>query len=240
MNLLQVRQKLRSESGRFDLVNSDGSDNGADFYINEGSRYLDRLETVKKSMAYNYSNLALGHYFISFPFCRAVQEVWVANLSARWQLEKKTFQWIRSEYAQTFLQADSGPPQYYAPINVRTVPSMDVLTGELDVMASMMDVISTDSLDYNAIIVAPRTDAALSIEIGGLFYQKFLVEDTDENYWSQLHPLCLILATSMHMEGMNRNTQGVNDWDRLITKYLFGLGKDNIEEEIAERNEMEG
>ena len=91
MNLLQLRQKFRSESGRFDLVNSNGTDNGADFYINEGSKHLDRLETVEKSLAYNYSKLTTGHYFISFPYCRAVQEVWVFNLSARWQLEKKPF-----------------------------------------------------------------------------------------------------------------------------------------------------
>jgi len=60
MNLLQIRQKLRIESGRFDLVNSDGSDSGADFFINEGSRYLDRLETIGKSVGYNYSNLPIG------------------------------------------------------------------------------------------------------------------------------------------------------------------------------------
>jgi len=114
---------------------------------------------------------------------------------------------------------------------------MDVLTGELDVMASMMDVISIDSLDYNAIIIAPRTSAELYVEIGGLFYQEQLIEDEDENYWSQLHPLLLIMSASRHMEVMNRNTQGVNDWEKAISTYILGIGKDMVEEEIAEYNE---
>ncbi len=240
MNLLQLRQKLRTESGRFDLVNSDGTDNGADFYIYEGSRHLDRLETVEKSLAYNYSNLPINHYFIPIPFCRAVQEVWVFNLSARWQLEKKTFQWLRSEYAQTFLQSDSGSPLYYAPVNVRTVPAVEDIPGTLAVMASGMDVIGTSDHDYNGIIVLPRTSAALNVEIGGLFYQPEMVADTDWNYWSHQHPLLLIMATSRHLEVMNRNTQGVNDWDRAISTYITGIGKDDVEGQIAEYNEMEG
>ena len=51
MNLLQIRTKFRDISGRFDLVNSDYSDNGADFYINEGRKFLDRLGEVQKSWA---------------------------------------------------------------------------------------------------------------------------------------------------------------------------------------------
>lgn len=241
MNLLQIRQKFRTESGRFDLVNADGSDNGADFYINEGSKYLDRLEEIGKSHAYNYSTLATGRYFASFPYCRAVQEVWVFNSTARWQLEKKDFQWLRAEYKQMFLQSDTGSPLYYAPIDIRMVPSVvDANASLLDILAAGVDILGTDNMDYNAVLVLPRTSADIHVEVGGLFYQKELVADTDINYWSQLHPLLLIMATSRHLEVINRNTQGKQDWDRAIQDYIIGLGRDVVEEQIAERIEMEG
>jgi hypothetical protein len=41
MNLLQIRTKFRSVSGRYDLVNDNFSDNGANFFIEEGRKWLD-------------------------------------------------------------------------------------------------------------------------------------------------------------------------------------------------------
>ncbi len=241
MNLLQVRQQFRSISGRFDLVNADGTDNGADFFINEGSRYLDRLEYVPKSPAYYFHNLATGHYLVAIPDCRAVQEVWVANSTARWQLDKKTFQWIREEYAEIFLNSDVGGSLYYAPINYRGVPPTDEIDGDIaDIMAGMMDVVATNTQAYNAIIVLPRTDATLYVEVGGLFYQKTLVEETDQNYWSELSPFLLIESALLIIEMSNRNRQGVADGKAAIKEIVTGFGMDAVEEEIAEYDQMEG
>ena len=103
-----------------------------------------------------------------------------------------------------------------------------------------MDVINTNSLDYNAVIILPKTDQAITVEIGGLFYQKEMIEDADENYWSQVHPLLLIMSASRHIEIMHRNTQGKQDWDRAIDDYISGIGMDVVEEQIAENDEMEG
>ena len=62
MNLLQIRQKFRTLSGRHDLVESDGSDNGADFYINAGQRHLDRLDETQKSPAICYKFCEVNRY----------------------------------------------------------------------------------------------------------------------------------------------------------------------------------
>ena len=75
MNLLQLRVKFREISGRFDLVNDDGSDNGADFFINEGRKYLDRLDETQKSWASCFRWLEIGKFSVSFPYCRAIKEV---------------------------------------------------------------------------------------------------------------------------------------------------------------------
>lgn len=42
MNLGTVRAQFIKMSGRDDLVNSNGSDNGANFYINAGQEFLDK------------------------------------------------------------------------------------------------------------------------------------------------------------------------------------------------------
>jgi len=43
MNLKEIRQEFAEKSGQLDLVNEDGSDNGANFYLNAGQQYLDKL-----------------------------------------------------------------------------------------------------------------------------------------------------------------------------------------------------
>jgi len=62
MNLLQLRTKFRSLSGRFDLVNADFTDNGADFFINEGRKYLDRLDETQKSWASCFRFVEVGQF----------------------------------------------------------------------------------------------------------------------------------------------------------------------------------
>ena len=66
MNLLQMRTKSRELSGRFDLVNSDFSDNGMDFFINEGRKFLDRLDETQKSWASCFRILTVGQFSVSF------------------------------------------------------------------------------------------------------------------------------------------------------------------------------
>lgn len=41
MNLVDIRKMFREVSGRYDLVNVDFTDNGANFYLNEACKWLD-------------------------------------------------------------------------------------------------------------------------------------------------------------------------------------------------------
>lgn len=56
MNLREIRKLFLDMSGRYDLVNEDLSDNGANYYINEGSKWLD--SKVDKKMIFE----ATGKY----------------------------------------------------------------------------------------------------------------------------------------------------------------------------------
>jgi len=241
MNLLQLRQQFRIISGRFDLVNEDGSDNGANFYINAGQRHLDRLDTNQKSFGIAYRFCEPKFWSVSFPFCRAIKEVWAATTSARWQLEKKNLQDLLTGYFTTIPSGiDSGSPLYYAPTVTRAVPeTSETMSDAFEAFSGYVDVISANHYAYNSILIAPPTNEKILVEIKGLFYTDELSEDDDKSYWSEVHPDVLIMATMRHLEIVNRNTQGVNDWTSSIAAEISNIGKDLVEEEIAEVTQIE-
>jgi hypothetical protein len=240
MNLLQLRQKFRTISGRFDLVNDDGSDNGADFYINEGRKYLDRLDETQKSTASHFSLIEPGFGHTTFPFCRAIREVWLADINGRWKLEKKKLSDLISGYLTSLPSLrTNGTPLYYATAISRYVPE-DATADTMEAIIGWMDVPSGNAHEYNAILLSAPVQYQTTAIINGLFYSKELTNDTDENYWSVAHPMLLICAAMRSVEVTQRNTQGVNDWDLAISKEITQLGFDFVEEIVAEVDQMDG
>jgi hypothetical protein len=242
MNLIQIREKFRTLSGRFDLVGATPTfiDNGANFFINEGRKYLDRLDETQKSWGQYFRLLAIGQYSTTFPYCRALKEIWAATSTERWQLEKMDLQDLISGYLTNLPSARTpGTPLYYAPCISRYVPE-DAAVGTLEAFSGFVDIPSGDAHNYNAIILDVPVDVQTMLDMRGLFYSMELVDDTDKNYWSEVHPSLLIQAAMREVEIFNRNTQGVNDWSSAIAAQMTQLGYDLVEELIAEVTEMEG
>lgn len=240
MNLLQLRTKFREISGRHDLVNEDGSDNGADFFINEGRKFLDRLDEHQKSWGSCFRFLNVGKWSVTFPFCRAIKEVWAASTVAKWQLEKMSLQDLISEYNTELPSLRStGSPIYYSPCITRYIPE-NATVEDIESFIGYVDIPSGGAHEYNTILVDVPTDTKLTLTINGLFYSANLTNDGDVNYWSEVHPLLLISATMRQIEIINRNTQGVNDWTSAINAEVQQLGFDLVEELIAETSQMEG
>lgn len=239
MNLLQLRTKFRGLSGRFDLVNDDYSDNGADFFINEGRKYLDRLDETQKSWASCFRFMETGFWSVQFPYCRVIKEVWAASSTSRWQLEKKRLQDLMEGYLTGLPSSrELGCPLYYSPCISRYVPENATVL-DIESFIGWVDIPSGNAHEYNAILVNVPTSEKLTITINGLFYSAELVNDTDENYWSAVHPMLLYMAAMRQIEIANRNTQGVNDWNMAIMTEIKQLGMDLVEELIAEVSEME-
>ena len=240
MNLLQSRTLFRKLSGRFDLVNEDFSDNGADLFLNEGRKFLDREDETQKSWASAFKFLEIGQYSVSFPYCRALKEIWVGSATARWQLEKKPLQDMIEGYLTGLPSSRTGgSPLYYSPCITRYIPEGADVT-DIEAFIGWVEVPSGNALEYNTILVNVPADEKLSVIINGLFYSKELVEDTDENYWSVVHPLLLYYSAMREVEITNRNTQGVNDWTNAIMVTMKQLGMDLVEELIAEVDQMNG
>ena len=240
MNLLQMRTKFRTLSGRFDLVNADFSDNGADFFINEGRKFLDRLDETSKSWASSFKFIEVGFYSVQFPYCRAIKEVWAGTTTARWQLEKKNLQDLIFGY-MTGLPSTltTGEVTYYSPALTRYIPE-DLPADEFEAFIGYVDIPAGTAHEYNSILVMPPTDEKVLIDVKGLFYSHELSLDTDENYWSVVNPMLLYMSAMRQVEIVNRNTQGVNDWTNAISTEMKQLGMDLVEELIAEADQMEG
>lgn len=240
MNLLQIRQRFRELSGRYDLVNEDGSDNGADFFINEGRKFLDRMDETQKSWATCYRFIELGLYSASIPHCRAIKEAWAATSIARWQLEKVSLQDLIAGYMTGMPSSRNlGTPLYYSPTITRHAPE-EISSADFESFIGWVDIPSGNAHEYNTILLNVPTSERIIVEVKGLFYSLELEEDTDMNYWSSMHPMLLIMSALRQVEIVNRNTQGVNDWTSAITVEMTQLGMDLVEEHIAEVNQMEG
>jgi len=241
MNLIQMRTKFRELSGRFDLVNDDFSDNGADFYINEGRKFLDRLDETQKSWASQYRFVGIGHFSASVKYCRAIKEVWIASSGlGRWQLEKKDLQDLVEGYLTGLPSSRSnGTPLYYSPCITRYNPE-DAEVADLEAFVGFIENPAGNAHEYNTILINVPVDAQMMLDIRGLYYSAELVADTDENYWSTVHPMLLYMASMRYVEVTNRNTQGTKDWEVAIATDMRQLGFDLVEELIAEVTEMEG
>lgn len=240
MNLLQLRKKFRDISGRHDLVNEDGSDNGADFFIYEGQKFLDRLDETRKSWGSAVKSLSIGSYTAQMQYCRAIKEVWAASATSRWQLEKMKLQDLISKYiSEPTSERENGTPLYYSPTFARYIPS-DPTSVEFGDLLSWLDISSSEGSTYNSIILDTPTEETLILEIKGLFYTPQLVNETDTNYWSDAQPMLLIMSAMRQLETMNRNPTGVKDWNDSIITEMRQLGYDLVEEIIAESDQMEG
>ena len=240
MNLLQLRTKFRELSGRFDLVNDDYSDNGADFFINEGRKYLDRLDETQKSWGTCFRFMETGFWSVQFPYCRAIKEIWAASSTSRWQLKKKRLQDLMEGYLTGLPSSrELGCPLYYSPCISRYIPENATVL-DLESFIGYVDIPSGNAHEYNAILVNVPTSEKLTIIVNGLFYSAELINDTDENYWSAIHPMILYMSAMRQIEIVNRNTQGVNDWNIAIMTEMKQLGMDLVEEIISETDQMEG
>lgn len=243
MNLRQVRLKFRDISGRYDLVSADGTDLGADFFINAGIRHLDRRSNFQKSVGRYFAKVAAGVSRVDTPRTRAITEVWAATREERWQLELKRWQDLRASYTEPWASITTGVPRYYSPTYLRPVPEKltNVELTALDWVTGYMDVVTDGTHElYNSVLVLPPLNAEMMIEVVGLFYSDALSLDTDTNMWTDLWPELVVQAACLELEKVHRNTQGVQDWTNALEMSLVEIDKDGVEELTAGNAVMEG
>ena len=237
MNLSELRTQFIEMSGRDDLVNSDGSDNGADFYINAGQRMLDRKIDFRKSSGVVFKSLAVDGWNIFLEDCRSVDSVWASDTEERWELVKKDLSWLHSQYADTISETDSGDAAYWGISNVRGVD-----TRVMNNLATFFNhvVVQDVSDGLVGVVILPPTDTALTIEIYGKFYTPKLQRDGDSSWWSLEHEFTLLSAALFRLEQSYRNTEGARDYLNGIDLDLIDIDKDGVHEDNVNVDQLEG
>jgi hypothetical protein len=250
MNYWQIRKMFAERSGRYDLVNADWTDNGADFFFSSGQRLLDRMAETGK-MVGKYPQLpASGETKIYYTGLRAVKEVWAGkSTEGLIKLEKKTLSALREYYEKQVGSVDVGQPLYYAPAYFRPIPDNQASAG----WASFYDVddliLADTHYPYSGVIIAPPTDGTYYVSLVGKFYSPELtatfntstgVWTQTKSFWSEVHPDILLLAALFKLETFYRNTEGAKDWKGALDLDLRGMDFDAAEEDLADTCEMEG
>lgn len=255
MTLKEIRERFVQESGRLDLVNDDGSDNGADFYINNGQRHLDRLTQFRKAGAVNYQILRPNDYLFYVKDCRAVHSVsYIAHSDYQnpysthersWRtLPPWTIEQARAAFPHSFTRMLEyrDKPIMYCLFDVRG--TQDTMRANdfqfFESMSDLAGLVMAQYYDKVGILLLPITRNAIQVEVRGLFYCPKLINDDDTSYWTTEEPGLLLQAALREMEVFHRNTQGVKDWDRAIDASTVLLEQDFIYEEAYHTCQMEG
>ena len=251
MNLKEVRTKVIELSGRFDLVVdvTDYVDNGANFFIQQGQRWLDRKARTDKEYARHFQQAPVGKFAIMVEHCRVIKEVWIADDESRLELKKIDYRKLRgtdyptgeNAYVKPFSEMTQGDPLYYSPVNLRLAPEgQEQVAGLYGGFLGYLDVLVGNDANVNGIIMLPPPDKEFMVEIVGKFYSNSLTNDVDISAWSEKYPDILIMSALRHMEIFNRNSEGVKDWTSSILDALIDIDMDVAEEESTETTQFEG
>lgn len=255
MTLLELRTKFVEESGYYQLVTDaaggDYSNNGADYYIQAGSRLLDGAQEIPQHHATYPKDIVAGDHKVVFSDNRSMESVWVVGEGVdndkRAPLSKRSWEWFKREYNKPVEDWDTGTPLVYSRALINLSPGQQSLTaagGASPYTAQFTYdwedlTFGTDAIKKTGIIFAPAADQAYTIIVKGRWWSWTLSADTDENYWSATHPEVLIFAARWVYEAGRRNTAGMNDFLGAIAPYLKNINNDMVQEEIAEINELE-
>lgn len=236
MEYQELSDILIRESGRYDLQNADGSDNGLNRFINSGQRMLDRKGNILQTEARTYPSVEQGAYYLTIPECRVVESVWVLNqplglAATRIPMIEVPWDDLQMQYPMLASQMVQSTPCQYARGSFRAAPSNLISVAQnMNSFAGFNDTFADQNFDTDGIFFAPAADAQYGFQVVGKFYTQAFTNDIMSTLWSALYPELLIAAARFWMEVANRNTEGRKDWEAIIQDQLTDLDKDRVEQ----------
>jgi len=255
--LLDIRKEFVKQSGRFDLVTDyegeDYTDSGANAIIQAGQRFLDLTQEHTNERAEFKVDLAAGDYLKRLPYLRVINEVYIydGGEDSRIKLTPQTLSEMKDRWKSDFGQIDQAQPTHYTSEVVNLAPSLNIYETRAALEAAVLaetpdfsgdfdNILADDTFENRGILLLPPADQAYTLTIDGIFFSK-LTEDTDYSYWSMKFPELCVLASNFVIECYYRNTTGMKDWLYAMEKWLNGVDKDNVKEEmILAGNQMKG
>lgn len=237
MNLLELRTQFVKISGRYDLVvdTTDWVDNGADFYINAGQNFLDRLRDTPKAQNTIFTALDAGEWYVTFARCRSIRKVWINNTEGRSQLDKRSMNWLYGEFSALISETDQGTPLYYCPARLRSTDNIDQ-----DDLGVFFNYVEDASDSLRGILIFGPADEKIVVAVQGLFYSDELSLDISNSYWTLNWPETLVKASMYQLATFQRDHRDAKDWLTSIYSDLEGLDKDVVDESITDITQIGG
>lgn len=189
-------------TGRSDLTKTQNA-----WFLNQGSRMLDRLGDWPHNRGRHIETLEAGEYHFSLPRqVRVVKHAYIKALKgdsitgsyndgAQWLMKgPRPITEIQQLYPDmTDTSIRSGPVYWGDGWRVLVMPDAGV--EGLDLPADLADVAADSSVaDHLSIVIAPPPDKAYHLIFFVYKYTPDLVADTDTNFWSTNFSEALLLA----------------------------------------------
>jgi len=204
-----VRAQFVRASLRYDLV-VDGDlvanvDNGANYFINEGQRWLDgKCYHVLPHSRY-IGVLASGEYSLEVENLLYVDNLWIKQGTSMQNIvdSYRTLKDFRA-VAGILSGWDSGIPAYWTWNTVGLSPEqLDEDADSLEAAGAIdyADVHFGNHFAKDGLLFYPKADGTYTVDVEGIFASPKLVEDTDYSYWTVRETDLLVLAALYVYEG---------------------------------------
>lgn len=236
MIIADVRTEYKTRTGDSNLTDAQ-----IDRKINAAIKLLDKLTHFEHAPARYFEKLtAVGTHIVQLTAaCRQIDSVWIIELGeGRTRLEKVNYDWLRAEYSD-FTDITNDTPVYYALAVNRDTEGFNPADASLVDYAAYIDTVDADK-SSRAIEIMPPIDKEYLLEVHGKFYSHTLSDSHTENWWT-LNYLELVLNAALYLYEIDlRNTEGANDYLRMVKLEVDELSKDTAEEATVDATVMEG
>lgn len=242
--LLDARTEFVKASRRYDLVVDaiNFVDAGANRYINNGIRILDRKIDHPKQFRSEFFQLAVGDNSIIPEYLMHLRDLYVSDADGRVNIinNRMSLNGFLKEYSKAIADQDSGTPVDWALHNEGLAPSQIGDNSATFTAASYLgfenihfqDAAIGPDWNFNTILLGPKADAVYTVEVQGKYYSRRLTDDSNQNFWTVQHPELVVQAAIWILERNNRNAAGARAIMAGIEEELDGLDNEALEWEF--------
>lgn len=239
--LLDARTEFVKASRRYDLVvdATTYTDNGADRYINNGIRILDRKIDHPKQFRSTFFQMAVGDNSVIPEYLMHPRNIWISDSGGRVNIinNRMSIDGYRKQYSKAVADQDSGTPIDWALYSAGLAPSQIGDTSSDFTTAGYLGVENVHFQDaaigpdwnFNTILLGPKADAVYTVEIDGKYYSRPLTDNSDQNYWTVQHPELVVQAAIWILERNNRNAAGMRAAMEGINEEINTLDNEVVE-----------
>jgi hypothetical protein len=227
MTLLEIRTQFIKESGRYDLVvnTTTFADNGADYYIRAGQRFLDGLYDNRKSKKELVVSIGDGQTELQLTGVSSVEDVLCKSATGSSYLTRHTITSLREKYG--YQENCESTIEKDQPIDYAIGVGRSNSTLFPDVQANAV-----------RLMFMPPADGDYRLVITARAYAERLSDDESINFWSEQFPHTLIQAAHYMLERAYRNTEGANDHLRAIMEDIRLIDQEVVDQESINANQM--